>query len=259
MSPRRPSSSDKGKKTKPRRQPARYIIRVPGQIPQSAPIQAPSLARVPTPHLAGVTTPSTSIPSPHPIVVPTLDPTMVLTPPTSTPHPTVVPAPPTFTAHPTVVPAPATFTPNPTVAPAPPTSTPQPSHQGPSPVVEEFSTRLSQVRSEQGSCAEASEHNDEEDVIRTQCWVDVVGGKNKGRLYGTGELGKGYTAGRGIHKQQASSSSNAEEALNRLTQRLEERDQAYENLTRQFQNFQNLVMAFLPPDAQTRLQQQQCV
>ncbi|QCE04887.1 hypothetical protein DEO72_LG8g2928 [Vigna unguiculata] len=121
---------------------------------------------------------------------------MVLTPPTSTPHPTVVPAPPTFTAHPTVVPAPATFTPNPTVAPAPPTSTPQPSHQGPSPVVEEFSTRLSQVRSEQGSCAEASEHNDEEDVIRTQCWVDVVGGKNKGRLYGTGELGKGYTAGR---------------------------------------------------------------
>jgi len=45
--------------------------------------------------------------------------------------------------------------------------------------------------------------------------------------------------------------------VNRLTQRLEERDQAYENLTRQFQNFQNLVMAFLPPDAQTRLQQQQ--
>ncbi|QCD82368.1 hypothetical protein DEO72_LG2g2704 [Vigna unguiculata] len=182
---------------------------------------------------------------------------MVPTPPTSTPHPTVVPAPPTFTAHPTVVPAPPTFTPNPIVVPAPPISTPQPSHQGPSPVVEEFSTRLSQVRSEQGSCAEASEHNDEEDVIRTQCWVDVVGGKNKGRLYGTGELGKGYTTGRGIHKQQASYSRNAEEVVNRLTQRLEERDQAYENLTRQFQNFQNLVMAFLPPDVQTRLQQQQ--
>ncbi|QCE02987.1 hypothetical protein DEO72_LG8g1004 [Vigna unguiculata] len=190
MSPRRPSSSDKGKKTKPRRQPPRYIIRVPGQIPQSAPIQAPSLAGVPTPHLIGVTTPSTSILSPHPIVVPTLDPTMVLTPPTSTPHLTVVPVPPTFTAHPTVVPAPPTFKPNPTVVPAPPTSTPQPSHQGPSLVVEEFSTRLSQVRSEQGSCAEASKHNDEEDVIRTQCWVDVVGGKIKENFMALENLAK---------------------------------------------------------------------
>ena len=39
--------------------------------------------------------------------------------------------------------------------------------------------------------------------------------------------------------------------------RLEERDQAYENLRSQFQNFQNLVMAFLPVDAHTGLQQQQ--
>jgi len=80
--------------------------------------------------------------------------------------------------------------------------------------------------------------------------------KNKGRLYGTGELGKGFTYGRGIHKQQPSSSSNAKEVVNRLTQRLEERDQAYENLRSQFQNFQNLVMAFLPADAHNRLQQQ---
>jgi len=47
---------------------------------------------------------------------------------------------------------------------------------------------LSQIISEQGSCVDASEHNDDadqEDVIRTQCWVDVVGGKNKGRLCAT--------------------------------------------------------------------------
>jgi len=44
--------------------------------------------------------------------------------------------------------------------------------------------------------------------------------------------------------------------VNRLTQRLEEHDQAYENLRSQFQNFQNLVMAFLPTDAHNRLQQQ---
>ncbi|QCE06181.1 hypothetical protein DEO72_LG9g1192 [Vigna unguiculata] len=179
------------------------LIKVPGQIPQSAPIQAPSLAAIPTAHPAGVTTPSTSILSPSPYVVPTPHPIVV-----PTPHPTVVPPPPTSTSHPIMVPAPTT-------------STPQPSHQGPSLVVQEFSTRLSQVRSEQGSCADASEHDDDadkEDVIRTQCWVDVVGGKNKGRLYGIEELGKGFTVGRGIHKQQPSSSSNAEEAVNRLTQ-----------------------------------------
>ncbi|QCD82735.1 hypothetical protein DEO72_LG5g561 [Vigna unguiculata] len=179
MSPRLQSGSDKGKKkTKPRRQLPRYIIRV-------RPFRHHHLLRY---------TPPTS------------------TPPTSTPHPIVVPAPPTSTPHPIVVIAPTT-------------STPQPSHQGPSPVV---------VRSEQGSCADASEHNDDadkEDVIRTPCWVDVVGEKNKGRLYGTGELGKGFTYGRGIHKQQPSSSSNAKEVVNRLTQRLEERDQAYENLS----------------------------
>jgi len=26
------------------------------------------------------------------------------------------------------------------------------------------------------------------DTIRTQCWVEVVGGKNKGRLYGARQL-----------------------------------------------------------------------
>ena len=40
-------------------------------------------------------------------------------------------------------------------------------------------------------------------------------------------------------------------------QRLEERDQAYENLRSQFQNLQNLVMAFLLANAYNRPQQQQ--
>ena len=40
-------------------------------------------------------------------------------------------------------------------------------------------------------------------------------------------------------------------------QPLEERDQAYENLRSQFQNLQNLVMAFLLVNAYNRLQQQQ--
>ena len=124
MSPRCPSGSDKGKKkTKPKRQPPRYIIRVPGQIPQSAPIQALSLVAVPTPHPVGVTTRSISSPSPY--VVPTPHPTMV-----PTPLPTIIPTPPTSTPHPIVVPAPTT-------------STPQPSHQGPSPVMVHTSCRPS--------------------------------------------------------------------------------------------------------------------
>jgi len=58
----------------------------------------------------------------------------------------------------------------------------------------------------------------------TWCWIDIVGGKNKGRLYGTGELGEIYIVGRGIHIQQPSSSSTIEEVVNRLTQQLEEHD-----------------------------------
>ena len=80
MSPRLQSGSDKGKKkTKPRRQLPRYIIRV-------RPFRHHHLLRY---------TPPTS------------------TPPTSTPHPIVVPAPPTSTPHPIVVIAPTTSTPQP--------------------------------------------------------------------------------------------------------------------------------------------------
>ncbi|KOM57562.1 hypothetical protein LR48_Vigan11g059500 [Vigna angularis] len=43
---------------------------------------------------------------------------------------------------------------------------------------EEFSTRLSQVRSEHESSPSAdNENNDEDDIRRTQCWFDVIGGK----------------------------------------------------------------------------------
>jgi len=45
--------------------------------------------------------------------------------------------------------------------------------------------------------------------------------------------------------------------MNLLMQQLEACDQAYENLSHQFQSFQNLVMEFLPPDDYTRLQQHQ--
>ncbi|QCD99626.1 hypothetical protein DEO72_LG7g910 [Vigna unguiculata] len=202
MSPRRPFGSDKGKKkTKPKRQPSCLIVAMSPRRPfgsdkgkkKTKPKRQPSWYII---RVLGQIPQSAPIQAPSLATVPTSHPAGVTTPSTSilSPSPYVVPTP-----HPTM---------------------------------QDFSTRLSQVRSEQGSCANTSEHDDDadkEDVIRTQCWVDVVGEKNKGRLYGTRELGKGFTAGRGIHKQQPSS-SNAEEAVNRLTQRLEEHDQAYENL-----------------------------
>ncbi|XP_017408087.2 uncharacterized protein LOC108320991 isoform X1 [Vigna angularis] len=53
--------------------------------------------------------------------------------------------------------------------------------------IEDFYVRLSQVRSKMGSTpadAASQVNADDDDIIRRQCWVDVVGGKRKGRLYG---------------------------------------------------------------------------
>ncbi|XP_014503706.1 uncharacterized protein LOC106764020 isoform X2 [Vigna radiata var. radiata] len=53
--------------------------------------------------------------------------------------------------------------------------------------IEDFYARLAQARSEMGSTPpnDASQVNaDDDDIIRRQCWVNVVGGKKKGRLYG---------------------------------------------------------------------------
>ncbi|XP_047165269.1 uncharacterized protein LOC124834597 [Vigna umbellata] len=48
---------------------------------------------------------------------------------------------------------------------------------------EEFSARLSQVRSAHGSTPTPDDAtNEDDDIRRTQCWVDVVDGKKKGRM-----------------------------------------------------------------------------
>ncbi|KOM52214.1 hypothetical protein LR48_Vigan09g087300 [Vigna angularis] len=36
--------------------------------------------------------------------------------------------------------------------------------------------------------------NEDNDIRRTQCWVDVVGGKKKRRVYGAGQLVANYTS-----------------------------------------------------------------
>ncbi|KOM43462.1 hypothetical protein LR48_Vigan05g106600 [Vigna angularis] len=92
---------------------------------------------------------------------------------------------------------------------------------------EEFSTRLSQVRFEHESAPTPDDaSNAEDDIRRTQCWVDIVGGKKKGRVYGAGQLAANYTTSRGgtLKHQPSSSTTTTDEAVLRLTQALEQRD-----------------------------------
>ena len=127
---------------------------------------------------------------------------------------------------------------------------------------EEFSTRLSQVRSEHGSAPTPDDaSNADDDIRRTQCWIDVVGGKKKGRVYGAGQLAANYTASRGgtlKHQPSSSSTPSADEAIQRLTQLLEQRDQEnralreeYTHLREEFSSFKSLVMRALPQTSDT--------
>jgi len=70
-----------------------------------------------------------------------------------------------------------------------------------------------------------------------------------------GQLAANHIGGRGSLKHRPSSSICRSEQITYLMQQLEASDQAYENLRCQFQSLISLVMKYLPPDAQTRLQQ----
>ncbi|KOM27470.1 hypothetical protein LR48_Vigan420s000200 [Vigna angularis] len=121
---------------------------------------------------------------------------------------------------------------------------------------EEFSTRLSQVRSEHESAPTPDDDsNAEDDIRRTQCWVEIVGGKKKGRVYGAGQLVANYTTSRGgtLKHQPSSSTTAPNEVVLRLTQALEQRDQEITDLRAEFTNFKALVMRVLPETSQDEL------
>ncbi|XP_052726726.1 uncharacterized protein LOC128194741 [Vigna angularis] len=87
---------------------------------------------------------------------------------------------------------------------------------------EDFSTRLSQVRSEHESAPTPDDaSNADDDIRRTQCWIDIVGGKKKGRVYGAGQLAE-----------------------------LHQRDQEITDLIAEFTNFKAMVMRVLPQTSQ---------
>ncbi|KOM51812.1 hypothetical protein LR48_Vigan09g047100 [Vigna angularis] len=119
-------------------------------------------------------------------------------------------------------------------------------------ILEDFSTRLSQVRSEHESAPTPEDaSNADDDIRRTQCWIDIVGGKKKGRVYGAGQLAANYTASRGgTLKHQPSSSTSTPDEVLRLRQELHQRDQEITDLRTEFTNFKALVMRVLPETSQ---------
>ena len=125
---------------------------------------------------------------------------------------------------------------------------------------EEFQTRLSQVRSEVSSCANGTQKQSSTDPtqdenIRTRCWIETVGGKKKGRLYEASQLVSKYTgSNESLNQLPVSSSSNTKD-LNNIRQQLSRSLEENEQLRSEFQSFQSLVLQYLPPDVQARVQQ----
>ncbi|KOM26691.1 hypothetical protein LR48_Vigan304s003800 [Vigna angularis] len=221
--------------TKRQRQPPKYVLRVPTRLPTTV---AGSTSSVGPP-------PTSTIQPPTPAVDPT--PTSAMDP-HSTPAvhcsntPTADPLPPPVIISPT--PPPVVITPTPLLDPTsipsssviPPSETDTPSadpnssgdgegldpplHDRPWIEPYDFSTRLSQVRSEHESTPTPDDANNaEDDIRRTQCWIDIVGGKKKGRVYGAGQLAANYTASRGgtLKHQPSSSTTTPDEVVLRLT------------------------------------------
>ncbi|QCD93129.1 hypothetical protein DEO72_LG5g1200 [Vigna unguiculata] len=91
----------------------------------------------------------------------------------------------------------------------------------------------------------------------TRCWIKTVGGKKKGRLYGAGQLVSKYTGPNESLNQLPPSSSSNTEHLTNIRQQLSRSLEENEQLRSEFRSFQSLVLQYLPPDAQARLQQPQ--
>ncbi|XP_068466396.1 uncharacterized protein [Phaseolus vulgaris] len=88
----------------------------------------------------------------------------------------------------------------------------------------------------------------EEERLRSRCWLETVGGRYKGQVYGIGRVDRqDDCVGRYIQETQSSSSNNKAnlEEIVELRQHIERMDAKFQN----FQNFQNFMMQYLPPEA----------
>ncbi|KOM51474.1 hypothetical protein LR48_Vigan09g013300 [Vigna angularis] len=125
---------------------------------------------------------------------------------------------------------------------------------------EEFEARFSQIRSETASvgastCAPLDPADEER--LRNQCWLDVAGGRYKGRVYGIGNVSApDDCVDSYIQQTQASSSQQpiAEDILN-LHTRVSTHDDQLRQMNSQLQGFIGVMMQYLPPPAAAIAQQ----
>ncbi|XP_068486287.1 uncharacterized protein [Phaseolus vulgaris] len=88
----------------------------------------------------------------------------------------------------------------------------------------------------------------EEEKLRSRCWLESVGGRYKGQVYGVGRVDCQDDCVSCYLQETQPSSSNKKvdsEEIVELKQHIERMDAKFQNL----QNFQNFMMQYLPPEA----------
>ncbi|KAL2321609.1 hypothetical protein Fmac_025988 [Flemingia macrophylla] len=94
-----------------------------------------------------------------------------------------------------------------------------------------------------------------EERIRSQCWTEAAGGKQKGRIYGTGDLAHVYNGGDSSFTLKRKTSDSEQEEITYLRQRLDEYEEKIRHLEQEQKDFQFVVMQFLPIEARDAFQQ----
>ena len=129
---------------------------------------------------------------------------------------------------------------------------------------------FNQARSKAGSCGGTSNSSYidpmMEERLRTQSFIAAAGGLNRGRVYGTGELGRGYQFGDSLTQKTRASSSTSHDAedisqlkeqVRQSREEIRQSREENERLSRQFETLLNVVLPFLPADARNVFQSQQ--
>ncbi|XP_068477332.1 uncharacterized protein [Phaseolus vulgaris] len=91
----------------------------------------------------------------------------------------------------------------------------------------------------------------QEEKLRSRCWLESVGGRYKGRVYGVGRVDcQDDCVSRYLQETQPSSSNKKTDS-----EEIVELKQHIERMGAKFQNFQNFMMQYLPPEAAPAAQQ----
>jgi len=91
----------------------------------------------------------------------------------------------------------------------------------------------------------------EEKRLRRRCWLKTVGGRYKGQVYGVGRVDcQDDCVSRNLQETQPSSSNKKADS-----EEIVELRQHIERMAARFQNFQNFMMQYLPPEATVTAQQ----